>query len=304
MRDIGVKVGAALLATALWFHAVTELSYRKELDIPLMVEDPVTPPGQVPILLSSEPPATVRIAVFGEGKDLLRLAAQDLLLRVETPVGAPGRRLSLRLDGSAVENHSDLSLQVDEVIEPKELRLVLDHSESRRLPIQLRMGLQLAESYTQVGPPQLDTDSVDVTGPRSHLRELQAIYTDSLFRSGVRDDVDLYLPLLVPSGRRLRLQQDEVHVQIDVQELAEYEILNVPVAVVGAPPQSRAEPSRVSVRVRGGADLIGSLDPETDFGLRIDYADIGAEGGQIRSSPDLLFEVRQIVPATATVVQR
>jgi YbbR domain-containing protein len=304
-RDWGVKLGALLLATALWFHAVTERSYRRELDVPLIVEKPVTDTGGVSLVLSGPVPPSVRIAVSGIGKGLLRTSGQDFLLRVQLPPGQPGKRLNLRLDPTQVERNSESDLHVDAVLEPTELSVVLDHSEDRRVPIRPRIGLRLAESYTQVGPTKLDVDSVDITGPRSHLRQIDVIYTDSLYHTDVRDDVDLGLALQTPVGRLVELRPDSVRVHINVQELAEYEILNVPVAVVNAPLGTVAEPSRVSVRVRGGADLIGTLDPESDIGLTVDYGLArSAEGGPIEGPEGQLYEIRQIIPARATVVTR
>ncbi len=305
IRDWGAKLGAVLLAAALWFHAATEHSYRRDLDVPLIVEDPVVPAGEPSIVLSSPVPSLVRVAVFGEGKDLLRVSGDDFLLRVQAPSGEPGRRLNLRLEPGQVESDSELGLTVEEVIAPRELTVILDHNGERRLPIRPRIGLRPAEFHAQVGPTIIDPDSVDVSGPLSHLREVDLIYTDSLFRDGVRDEVDLNVALQVPEGHLLKLSRNRVHVRIDVQELAEYDLLNVPVAVVGGPRGTVAEPSRVTVHVRGGADLIGSLDAEKDIGLTVRYESAkGDDGGRIEVPPGRLYEIRRIIPARVTVVTR
>jgi YbbR domain-containing protein len=163
----------------------------------------------------------------------------------------------------------------------------------------------LADSYTQVGPTEINADSVDITGPHSLLRQINVIYTDSLFRNDVRDDVDMELALEYPDGRLVQLRPNRVRVRINVQELAEYEILNVPVAVVNGPEGAVSEPSRVSVRVRGGADLIGKLDAENDIGLTVRFELARTdEGGLIDAPKGQLFEIRQVVPARATVVTR
>jgi YbbR domain-containing protein len=305
IRDWGAKLGAVLLAAALWFHAVTEHSYRRDLDVPLIVEDPVAPAGEPSIVISSPVPALVRVAVFGVGKDLLRVSGEDFLLRVRAPLGKPGRRLNLRLEPAQVESHSELGLIVEEVIAPRELTVILDHKGERRVAIRPRISLRPAEFHAQVGPIILDPDSVDVSGPLSHLRDIDVIYTDSLFRDGVRDDVDLELALQVPEGRLVKLRRDRVRVLIDVQELAEYDLLNVPVRVLGGPRGAVAEPSRVTVHVRGGADLIGSLEAERDIGLSVRYeAATGDDGGQIEVPQGRLYEIRRITPARVTVVIR
>lgn len=304
-RDWGVKLGAIVLATALWFHAVTERSYRRHLDVPLIIEEPVGRAGDPAIVLSSPAPSSVQIAIFGSGKDLLRASGDEFLLRLQLPPGQPGRRLNLRLDPSQVETHTESDLTVDAVLSPTELTVTLDESQDRRVPVRPRIGLRLAESYTQVGPMVFDVDSVDVRGPLSHLRQLDVIVTDSLFRADVRDDIDLELPFQLPAGLLVKIQPESMRVQINVQELAEYEVLNVPVSVVNGPPDAIAEPSRVSVRVRGGADLIGSLDPETDIGLTVLYQEARSEeGGMIRALGEHLYEVRQVIPARAIVVTR
>lgn len=304
-RDWGVKLGAIVLAAALWFHAVTERSYRRDLWVPLVIEEPVTKPEEGALVLSSRVPSSVQVAVSGIGKELLRLSGDEFLLRVQLPPGQPGKRFNLRLDPTQVESPAESKVTIDAVVEPSELSVILDHSQDRRVPIRPRIGLRLAESYTQVGPTEIDADSVEITGPQSHLRDIDAIYTDSLFRNDVREDVDLELALQSPEGRLVELRPDRVRVRINVQELAEYEVLNVPVAVVNGPAGAVAEPSRVSVRVRGGADLIGKLDAENDIGLTVRYELARTdEGGLIDAPKDQLFEIRQIVPARATVVTR
>jgi hypothetical protein len=304
MRDLGAKVGALLLAVALWLHAVTGHSYRLELDIPLIIEDPTAPAGQSSLLLSTPVPDQATVAVFGAGKDLLRTSADDLLLRLQAPVGEPGQRVILRLDAAQVESHSELELVVLDVVEPTQLAVILDLRQERLIPVRAQIQLRLSESYTQVGPTILQPDSIVVSGPLSHLKTLEAIFTDSLLGEDIRDDIDLELPLSIPEGQLLRLHRDNVRVLINVQELAEYEIPNVPVVVSGGPEGAAAEPSRVTVRVRGGADLIGSLDPESDIGLWVPYDKTHGDGGTIEAPSGKLYEIRQIIPARASIVTR
>ena len=265
----------------------------------------ITAPGGVALVISSPVPSSAMIAVTGDGKELLRLSGDDFLLRVHLPPGPPGKRFTLRLDPTQVESQVESDVTVDVVLEPSQLSVILDHSEDRRVPIQPRIGLQLADSYTQVGPTEINADSVDITGPHSLLRQINVIYTDSLFRNDVRDDVNMELALEYPDGRLVQLRPNRVRVRINVQELAEYEILNVPVAVVNGPEGAVSEPSRVSVRVRGGADLIGKLDAENDIGLTVRFELARTdEGGLIDAPKGQLFEIRQVVPARATVVTR
>jgi len=65
------------------------------------------------------------------------------------------------------------------------------------------------------------------------------------------------------------------------------------------------EPSRVQVKVRGGADVIGHLDPESDLELYVDYVDwvvSGRKVATVKATPSDLFEVQQIVPSEVTLI--
>ena len=302
--DWGLRLGAVLLGGGLWFYAVTENSFEREIDIPLVVSDPANPTGGSPLVLASRPPATVRVVVFGDGKDLLGMSASDLVLRVEPRARVPGNR-DIRLSPGQVVNHSEYDVGVERVVEPQELTLAIDRRAERTVPVRPRIGLRLADAYTQVGGVGVSPDSVRIRGPEGQVRAVEAVETDSLFRYDVRADVDRVVALRPPPETMVRLvSADEVRVTVDVQELAEYEVPEVPVAVVGGPAGAVARPGRVTVRVRGGADLIGALDPETDFGLAVEYGGPGSGRREIAAPEGRLYEVREIAPAHAEVLLR
>ena len=304
LADWGLRLGAVLLGGGLWFYAVTEHAFHREYDIPLVVTDPVNPTGGSPIVLASRPPSTVRVLAKGNGKDLLRQSASDFELTVEPRARVAGNH-AVRLSAGQVVNHSEYEVVIERVVEPQELSLLVDRRAERSVPVRPRVGLRLADAYTQVGGVRVSPDSVRIVGPEGQVGSVEAIETDSLFRDEVRADVDRMVAVRPPPETMIRLPTiDEVRVVIDVQELAEYEIPAVPVAVVGGPRGAAARPGRVTVRVRGGADLIGALDPETDFGLFVEYGGAAAGRREISAPEDRLYEVRQITPAHAEVVRR
>ena len=299
----GLKLGAVLLGGGMWFYAVTEHSFEREIDIPLVVSDPANPTGGSPLVLASTPPPTVRVLVFGVGKDLLGMSASDLVLRVEPRARVPGNR-AIRLSPAQVVNHSEYEVHIERVVEPQELIIAIDRRAERTVPVRPRVALRPADAHTRVGGVRVYPDSVRMVGPEAQVRSVEAIETDSLDLEEVRSDVDLAVAVRPPPETLIRLSTGEVRVTADVQELAEYEIQEVPVAVVGGPPGAGARPGRVTVRVRGGADLIGALDPETDFGLFVEYRGPEAGGLEIGAPAGRLYEVRQITPAHAEVLLR
>ena len=304
--DWGFKLAALALAAFVWFHTVTELSYRRVLSIPLLVEDPPASATSGDLIIASSIPSHATVVVTGKGKDLLSLNGDEFLLRVQ-PSADRGARLSFRLTADQVEVTEAVAARVEEVREPKEVEVVLDERVEREVEVRPYTSLGIADLHTLVGGIRVQPGRVRVSGPARHVAALDFVRTDSLVLSGIHEDVETVLALHVPPGKRLTLSDARVTLTLDIQELAEDDINNVPVTVRN---QGRrrfsAEPSRVAVHVRGGADVIYSLDGETDVGLFIDYAAWrdGGSDGTVLVVPNDTFEVLQITPSRVSLVER
>ena len=297
--DWGIKAGALVLAIFLWFHAITEQLYETETVVRLLVEDP--PPGDIPeMIVSSEIPAVVRVLASGRGKDLLRLDGDAFVLRVQSE----GNARTYRLMPSQIEKRtSDLDVQITEILEPKEIEVVLDRRMEREIPVWPGLEVQVAEAHIQVGPVQTDPLKVRVIGPRSQVEKLSYILTDSLVLHEVREEVDVELSLQPPAHTRLVLNPDRVRVHADIQILAEDDLAGVPVTVRNmGKVRLRPEPALVRVKVRGGVDVIANLDPASDLELYVDYAEYQGTSMPVRSAENSHFEVREILPATVNLV--
>jgi len=307
-RDWSVKVGAVVLASLVWLHAVTEHQYRKIIDVPVAVADLPPGAGGREIVVANQLPSYARVLVAGTGKDILRLESTDLLLRLRPEPGQPGARLTCRLSRDQVESHTDLDLQIVEVVTPKEVDVLLDERVDRPVPVEPRVALQVADHHTQVGEINLSPASVTVRGPRSQVEQVHAVGTETLSLVDVDEDVRKELALMPPEGMRLDLSHSRVVVDIDIQELAQDDFKHVPVSVRSAGGRDIViEPSRVTVSVRGGADVIYALNPETDLKLYVDYGAwrLGAaDRGVVLAAPTPLFEIRQISPSNVNLVVR
>ena len=306
VRDWGIVVVAAVLAFLVWLHAVTEQDdHRREIEIPLVVIDPSTGDD---LLVANLVPSHATVIILGSGKQLLFARAEDFLLKVEPKSTRLGKPVSVRLNPELVEVRQP-GIRVEEVLDPREISLVLEPRLTRDVAIRPFLQFQVADSYTRVGDLQLEPTMVRVSGPKSHVEALGQVMTDSLVLSLVSEDVEVDLALRPPLESRLTLSHDRVRIRIDIQELAEYDLLNVPVVVRNSNEADVvAEPSRVHVRVRGGADVIGRLDSDNDLNLYVDHASWSLDPGKgafVQSdSTDSLFEIRQIVPERVNIVRR
>jgi len=306
LGDWGIRVGALALAFFLWFHAVTEHLYEREIDIRLQMEDP--PPSDPPsreVIVASLPPTHVRVLVSGRGKDLLQLNGDGFLLRIKSE-GSAGSVRTYRLTPGHVENRTtDREVKIEEIIAPKEIEISLDWRVEREVWVKPLVELEVAEAYIQVGDMGIEPQKIKIAGPSKQMRKIEFIRTDSLDLKGLREDVDYQLALQKPGGIRIDLHPTRVRVKVDIQILAEDDIAHVPVKVRHvAGGNVVPEPSRVQVKVRGGVDVIANLDPEEDLELFVDYRDFIGENLPIRAEENSSFEIVGIVPAQVSLIER
>ena len=299
--DWGIKAGALVLAVFLWFHAITEQPYETEIEIRLLIEDP--PPGDgsaAAMIVASEIPAAIRVLATGQGKDLLQLDGDAFVLRVQ----AEGSTRTYRLAPSQIEKRAtDLDVQISEILEPKEIEIVLDHRMEREIPVRAELQLEVAEAHIRVGAIQTDPLLVRVIGPRSQVEKLTYIATDSVLLQDIREEVDLELPLRHPGRTRLIFDPENVRIRADIQILAEDDLAGVPVVVRnGGNAQLRSDPAMVRVKVRGGVDVIAKLNPANDLDLYVDYLEYQGGSLPVHSSKTPLFDVLNILPARVNLI--
>jgi YbbR domain-containing protein len=298
--DWGIKAGAIVLAVFLWLHAVTEQLYQTETEVRLLVDDP--PPGEgseADVIVAGEIPSTIRVLATGRGKDLLQLDADAFVLRVKTE----GNTRIYRLLPSQIEKRAtDLDVQISEILEPKEIEIVLDRRIERNVPVQSKLRIGIAEAHIQVGPMRTDPLFVRVIGPQAQVEKLDYIATDSVDLQDVTEEINLVLPLQLPE-QRLILDPETVNIQADVQILAEDDLSGVPIKIRnGGSVQLSTDPAFARVKVRGGVDVIAKLDPAQDVELFVDYADFEGASLPIHNAETPLFEVLTIIPSKVNLV--
>ena len=300
IRDWGIKAGAIILAVFLWLHAVTEQLYQTQTEVRLLVDDPPPSQGsQAEVIVASEIPSTIRVLATGRGKDLLQLDADAFVLRVKTE----GNTRIYRLSPSQIEKRAtDLDVQISEILEPKEIEIVLDRRIERNVPVQSKLRIGIAEAHIQVGPMRTDPLFVRVIGPQAQVEKLDYIATDSVDLQDVTEEINLVLPLQLPE-QRLILDPETVNIQADVQILAEDDLSGVPIKIRnGGSVQLSTDPAFARVKVRGGVDVIAKLDPAQDVELFVDYADFEGASLPIHNAETPLFEVLTIVPSKVNLV--
>ena len=302
--DWGIKAGALALAMLLWFHAVTEHPYEKKVDIRLKVEDPPSEPFSEEIIVANLLRDHVKVLVSGNGKDLLRFNSDGFLLRVQ-PEGEAGSVLSYRLTPADVENRiAELDVQIAEILDPKEIEIVLGRRAERIVQVIPFVELEIAKGYTQIGGVRIEPKEVEISGPSTQILKVEAIATDSLLKRNVREYIKEKLLLHKPPGMRLKLSPEYVMVEVDIQILVEDDFAHIPVRVRHKGGRSVLPvPAQVQVIVKGGFGIITNLDPEKDLALYVDHRDYDGKSLPVVAEEDSLFEIIKIIPPEVNLVE-
>ncbi|MGY8822666.1 MAG: hypothetical protein ACKVJG_01780 [Candidatus Latescibacterota bacterium] len=304
--DWGIKAGAVGLALFLWFHAVTEHSYEKEINVRLLIEDPLLiDTSQFTAIIANEVPQYVGVLASGSGKELLQLSRDDFVLRVKTEGEASTKR-TYRLQLSHIEKRAaDINVQIEEILHPKELEIEFDRRVEKDLPVRSNAHLQIAQAHVQVGSLYTEPKSVRIIGPKRVLDTMHFVAANSLSMSDVRGDIDETVALFIDKCPRCVVNPNNVRVLASIQILAENNITSVPVEIRnGSGRLIRADPEFVVVKVRGGVDVISNINALKDLDLFVDFKDFQDGDFSVQKPNYENFEVLEIIPSQINVVSR
>jgi YbbR domain-containing protein len=306
--NLGTKIGALLLAVLLWLHAATEHTYEKEIELALLAEEPSNESGG--LMWARMPPDKVRVLVSGIGKDLLRFVPEAYVLRVKLTdeiIAKGGGHYPLdptmvEYRGVGTKRHET---KITSIVSPKKIEVELDRRVEREVRVSPRIQVEVAESFVLVGGIAIKPEKIRLSGPERYISELEEIQTEELVFTDLKEDVLRRVGFILPPEKRLSIDVRDVQLSLDIQELAEYEITNIPIRVLNATSGVAPEPSRVKVRLRGGADIIGALSNTKDIELYVDYLEWSPGGRlEVRGNTHNRFEIRDITPQYITLFER
>ena len=131
-----------------------------------------------------------------------------------------------------------------------------------------KVGLRCANQEKIISP-----EKIDIAGPKKELALINHIETiyDTIngltsFYSGEIETQSL--------GRLIKYSTNSVEISLDIQNISERIIVDVPVIVINIPDKIRVFPSpqTVSLTVIGGVNQISNLNP-TDIKVIVDFND-------------------------------
>ena len=166
---------------------------------------------------------------------------------------------------------SSYKLSFLEVLYPNRIKISLDEIMTKNVPISSNISISLKDGYTQIGLMKFNPDSVVLVGPKVELAKIENVHT-------VKDTlIDLSYPFngnlnLISPGRLINCSQTKIKYFLDIQQISERIIVDIPVKVINKLKGIRVFPSpqTVSLTVIGGAFQISEIKPE-DILVTVDF---------------------------------
>ena len=275
-QKLSLLIGALGLALLLWIFVVSQNEYTLILDLPIEARN-----LNVQKAHKEEVPPSASVRLRGTGRDLFK----TLLLK-----NFGGFKLVLDLEGISKEYEFVLNdyfekfprkvvlplnynLSFVEVVYPNRIKISLDDYSSKSVPIISNLHIKPAPGFLLVGNQIIKPEKIEIAGPKKELALINHIETiyDTIngltsFYSGEIETQSL--------GRLIKYSTNSVEISLDIQNISERIIVDVPVIVVNIPDKIRVFPSpqTVSLTVIGGVNQISNLNP-TDIKVIVDFND-------------------------------
>jgi len=273
-KNIAFPVGAFFLAMLLWLFVVSGDQYTMMLDLPIEARNLNSQKTYL-----EEVPGYASVILKGKGRDLFK----SYILQNYSDI-----KLVLDLDGISQEYEFILNdyfeknprkvvippshnVSFIEVVYPNRINIRLDEIMEKKVPIISNIRSLVKDGYLQIGNTQFEPDSLIIIGPKVELNKINEVHTakDTLFNlsKSIRGTIDL-----ISQNRLIKFSLRKINYFLDVQQISERIIVDIPVNVINKVRGIRVFPSpqTVSLTVVGGVNQIADIEPN-DISVIVDF---------------------------------
>ena len=273
-QKLSLLTGAFGLALLLWVFVVSENEYTLILDLPIEARN-----LNVQKAHKKEVPPTASVRLRGTGRDLFK----SFLLK-----NFAGFKLVLDLEGISQEYEFILNeyfekypqkvvlplnynLSFVEVIYPNRINISLDEYSVKKVPVISNLHINPAPGFILVNQPMILPSEIEIAGPKKELVLINHVETIYDTINGLTSLYKGYTEIQ-SLGRLIEYSLNSIEITLDIQDISERIIADIPVRVINVPDKFRVFPSpqTVSLTIVGGLKRIASLIPE-DINVIIDF---------------------------------
>lgn len=169
---------------------------------------------------------------------------------------------------------------------------------SKKIPIEVKLKLQLQQNYILDGKIKVFPDSIEVKGPKSEIDTIKSIKTAPIQLTDVNKDFSSEVSLVFPKGLDNSIfSEGRATVSGKVSKFSE-KVFDVPIQVVNAPEgyQIRTFPNSVTILCKATIERLKEISA-SDFEIVADYGQLdGSESSklflEITESPQKVYDIK------------
>jgi YbbR domain-containing protein len=257
LNNFWLKLLALVIGLLVWVHVATEKTYTYQLKLPVTRVD-----LKAHQTLAVQPPDSLAVIISAKGKQLLQTAWRDQGIRINASKLLAGEYvLNLTPENTSLISPSK-NIRLDEVVSPTPIDLNIDVESKLELPVIPDITVTPDDGYAVSGKVEVTPPNVVVTGAKSVVNKLKAVYTESRELGTLRNSVSLIAPLVPPKGLAMKLEPDSVTIAVTIVPVRTRIYDHLPIVVYNAPPGHvvSTNPSTVRVELSGPPGEIDLLN--------------------------------------------
>lgn len=273
----------------LWFHVATEKKYNYEVKLPvseIIVKDNLA--------LASKPPDSLTIKVSATGKQLLRQSWKESGLRINASQYPPGSfNFELTTSNTILADAGVIS--VEEIVRPRTFMLDIDNFDEGKVAVVPNLIIKPDEGFAaravQVPIPR----EVTIRGARTKLQEIKEVTTEAKEVSGLRNNIQVALKVLVPAGYGLSVSPDTVRVEIEIVPVKTRLFERIPIVVYNSPGGKRVRPmpATIDIEMTGPPEEISNLNSNS-LVASVDFENLNVrDSAPIKIECPAIFKVKR-----------
>ena len=275
-QKLSLFFGAFGLSLLLWVFVVSENEYTLILDLPIEARN-----LNVQKAHQEEVPPYASVRLRGTGRDLFK----SFLLK-----NFGGFKLVLDLEGISNEYEFVLNdyfekfpqkivlplnynLSFVEVVYPNRIKISLDEYSSKVVPVISNLFIKPSPGFLLVSEQKIIPSEIEIAGPKKELALINHVETDFDTINGLTSFYSGQVKIQ-SLGRLIEYSSKTVEINLDIQNISERIIADIPVRVINIPNKFRVFPSpqTVSLTVIGGVNQISGLT-SNDITVFVDFKD-------------------------------
>lgn len=297
LKDWGLKVIALLITLVLWFGVTGQRTpATKNLN---GVKLSFTRPTNTDI--GNDYRKDVNITISGDKSEIARIDERSLIATVDISDQQPGERLvQLTTKNVSLDLPSGVKL---EAITPNSITIRLEPHIEKEIEVEPQFTGKPADGYEVIGKPEVTPAKVKVSGPESHIKNLEKAPTAKIPLDGLKSDYVMTRVAIDITDEKISIADLGVTVKIRIgQQRIEKTFDHVSVRVNSG---EHARPETASVTLFGEKSFLEKMRSE-EISIVLEVAADGSITPRLslpETIPQGTIELRSTKPSGFSIIK-